>query len=93
IEGDFRADLINGDIDIAEYAGNLNLKTINGEIDLKMINAHLVAETIHGDIYADEKLKFKSSDRHVGQKISGKTAEGKNSLYLNTINGNMYLRL
>jgi len=93
IEGDFTADLINGDIDIKKYAGKLDLSTINGEIDLRMDNAKLVAETIHGDIYADEKLKFTSSDRHVGQKISGQVAEGKNSLRLNTINGNMYLRL
>lgn len=93
IEGDFTADLINGDIEIAQYAGKLDLSTINGEIDLKMIDADLVAETIHGDIYADEKLKFKSDDRHVGQKIMGRTANGRNSLRLNTINGNMYLRL
>jgi len=93
IEGEFTADLINGDIDIANYSGDLDLKTINGEIDLKMINADLVAETIHGDIYADEKLKFTSTNRHVGQKIYGKTASGKNRLRLNTINGNMYLRL
>ncbi|MDJ0644823.1 MAG: hypothetical protein QNJ57_02465 [Flavobacteriaceae bacterium] len=93
IEGEFIADLINGDIDIAEYTGSLELKTINGEIDLKMINADLIAETIHGDIYADEKLKFSSKDRHVGQKIWGRTVNGKNRLRLNTINGNMYLRL
>ena len=93
IEGDFTTDLINGNIDIAKYAGNLNLTTINGEIDLKMVNANLVAETIHGAIYADEKLKFSSEDRHVGQKIAGQIAEGKNRLRLNTINGNMYLRL
>ena len=93
IEGEFEADLINGDIDIAKYSGNLNLSTINGEIDLKMINAKLVAETIHGDIYADEKLKFTSTDRHVGQKISGSLGKASNSLQLNTINGNMYLRL
>jgi hypothetical protein len=93
IEGEFTANLINGDIDIVKYAGDLNLKTINGEIDLKIINTSLVAETIHGDIYADEKLKFTSTNRHVGQKISGRTANGENSLRLNTINGNMYLRL
>ena len=93
IEGDFTADLINGDINIAKYSGELDLKTINGEIDIKMINADLVAETIHGDIYADEKLNFTSKDRHVGQKIFGRTASGKNKLRLNTINGNMYLRL
>ena len=93
IEGDFTADLINGNIEIKKYSGNLDLSTINGAIDLKMINANLVAETIHGNIYADEKLKFKSTDRHVGQKISGRIAEGKNRLKLNTINGNMYLRL
>jgi len=93
IEGEFEADLVNGDIDIAKYSGNLNLSTINGEIDLKMVNAKLVAETIHGDIYADEKLKFTSTDRHVGQKISGSLGNASNSLQLNTINGNMYLRL
>ena len=93
IEGDFSADLINGDIDIAKYSGDLNLKTINGEIDIKMINADLVAETIHGDIYADENLKFTSKSRHVGQKIFGRTSSGKNRLRLNTINGNMYLRV
>ncbi|MFK7811928.1 MAG: hypothetical protein AB8B59_05500 [Maribacter sp.] len=93
IEGEFEADLINGDIDIAKYSGELDLSTINGEIDLRMMNANLVAETIHGDIYADEKLKFNSSDRHVGQKISGSLGNASNRLKLNTINGNMYLRL
>ena len=93
IEGNFTADLINGNIEISEYSGNLDLKTINGEIDLKMINADLVAETIHGNIYADEKLKFDSTNRHVGQKISGSHGKGLNRLRLNTINGNMYLRL
>lgn len=92
IEGDFTADLINGNITIAAYAGNLNLSTINGEIDLRMDNANIVAETIHGDIYADEKLKFSFKERHVGQEIFGTLAEGKNTLRLNTINGNMYLR-
>lgn len=92
IEGDFTADLINGNIVIEKYSGNLALSTINGEIDLKMIDANLVAETIHGDIYADEKLKFASEDRHVGQKIEGSTGKGSTRLKLNTINGNMYLR-
>ena len=92
IEGEFTANLINGDINIASYSGTLDLTTINGVIDLKMVNANLVADTIHGDIYADEKLSFKSSNRHVGQKISGLIGNGKNKLRLNTINGNMYLR-
>ncbi len=93
IEGDFTVDLINGDIDIKKYAGNLDLSTINGEIDLPMRNTSLTAETIHGEIYADEKLKFTTTDRHVGQKIAGTTSNATNSLRLNTINGNMYLRL
>lgn len=93
IDGIFEADLINGDIDIARYSGELDLSTINGEIDLKVGNAQLVAETIHGDIYADEKLKLTSSDRHVGQKIAGNLGKGSSNLKLNTINGNMYLRL
>ncbi len=93
IEGEFSADLINGDISIANYSGSLDLNTINGEIDLKMLNADLVAETIHGDIYADKNLKFVSTDRNVGQKISGSVGKGSNRLRLNTINGNMYLRL
>ncbi|MCW5516470.1 hypothetical protein [Muriicola sp. Z0-33] len=93
IEGDFKADLINGDINIKKYSGDLDLSTINGEIDLRMINTSLVAETIHGNIYADEKLRFKSTDRHVGQKLQGSFDSATNNLKLNTINGNMYLRL
>lgn len=93
IEGDFAVDLINGDIDIATYSGSLDLNTINGEIDLTMRNADVIAETIHGDIYADEKLEFTSTNRHVGQKIAGRQGQGSNRLRLNTINGNMYLRL
>ncbi|MGX1928320.1 hypothetical protein [Flagellimonas sp. 2504JD4-2] len=93
IEGDFSADLINGNIDIKKYDGNLDLKTINGEIDLVVTNSRLTAETIHGNIYADENLKLKVTDRHVGQKVEGSFNGASNRLRLNTINGNMYLRL
>ncbi|WP_422349820.1 hypothetical protein [Flagellimonas sp.] len=93
IEGDFTADLINGNIDIAQYKGNMDLKTINGEIDLVMRDSHLTAETIHGLIYADEKLDLKVTDRHVGQKVEGSFDNATYRLKLNTINGNMYLRL
>lgn len=93
IEGDFTADLINGDIEIKKYSGDLDLSTINGEIDLRMTNTTMVAETIHGNIYADEKLKFKTTDRHVGQKVEGSFDNALSRLRLNTINGNMYLRL
>ena len=93
IEGKFEAELINGNIEITKYSGELDLSTINGEIDLKMENIDLVAETIHGDIYADEKLKFNSGYRQVGQKITGSLGKASNRLRLNTINGNMYLRL
>lgn len=93
IEGDFTADLINGNIEIKKYAGDMNLKTINGEIDLVMKNSRLVAETIHGNIYADEHLELQVTDRHVGQKVEGKFDNATHRLRLNTINGNMYLRL
>lgn len=93
IEGDFTADLINGNIDIAKYKGNLDLRTINGEIDLVLSNSRLTAETIHGQIYADEKLDLKVTDRHVGQKVEGSFDSATHRLKLNTINGNMYLRL
>ena len=69
-----------------------NVSTINGEIDLTMHNTTLVAETMHGQIYADEKLKFTLTNRHVGQKLVGRFDNPTNRLRLNTINGNMYLR-
>jgi len=93
IEGDFTADLINGDIDIKKYNGDMNLQTINGEIDLVMKNSSLVAETIHGQIYADEDMNLIVSDRYVGQKVEGSFDNATYRLRLNTINGNMYLRL
>ena len=93
IVGNFEADLINGDIEISSYSGDLKLHTINGEIDLKVGNSSFTAETIHGDIYADENLKLTSSNRHVGQKVASLDMGKTNKLELNTINGNMYLRL
>ncbi|MEM7484340.1 MAG: hypothetical protein AAF348_03955 [Bacteroidota bacterium] len=93
IEGDFTADLINGTIDIKKYKGDLDLKTINGEIDVTLTDTTLGAETVHGSIYADEKLDLEVTDRHVGQKVRGSIGNGTNSLRLDTINGNMYLRL
>lgn len=93
MEGDFTADLINGDIDIKKYNGDMDLQTINGEIDLVMKNSRLVAETIHGNIYADEGMDLTVSDRYVGQKVEGRFDNATHRLKLNTINGNMYLRL
>ena len=93
IEGDFTADLINGNIDIKKYDGDMDLNTINGEIDLVMKNSRLVAETIHGNIYADKSLELQVTDRHVGQKVEGRFDDATYRLKLNTINGNMYLRL
>ncbi|MEM9000628.1 MAG: hypothetical protein AAGB24_10230 [Bacteroidota bacterium] len=93
IEGEFEAALVNGNIDIKNYLGNLDLNTINGEIDLKVGNANFMAETINGDIYADKQLQVKSYDRHVGQKIEHRINGSSSKLSLNTVNGNMYLRL
>tara|TARA_R110000764_G_scaffold1503_2_gene6581 strand:- start:124224 stop:124979 length:756 start_codon:yes stop_codon:yes gene_type:complete len=93
IEGDFTAELINGDIDIKKYNGDMDLQTINGEIDLVLKNSRLVAETLNGNIYADENMNLTVSDRYVGQKVEGRFDSATHRLKLNTINGNLYLRL
>lgn len=93
VEGNFTAKLINGNVDIKRYNGDMDLKTINGEIDLVMKNSRLVGETIHGSIYADEGMNLTVSDRYVGQKVEGSFDNATHRLKLNTINGNMYLRL
>lgn len=92
IEGDFTAELINGDIEIKKYAGDMDLETINGEIDLVLGDSNLQAETIHGNIYADEGLELRVTDRIVGQRVEGRFKRATHQLKLNTINGNMYLR-
>ena len=92
IVGEFTTDLINGDIDIKKYKGNLVLSTINGSIDLFVAQNQFEAKTINGNIYADENLKFKAYDRHVGQHIESTIKNSSTVLKLNTINGNMYLR-
>lgn len=93
IEGVFTADLINGNIEIKKYAGDIVLNTINGEIDLNVKNTSIKAETIQGEIYADQKLKLNSKNKHVGEEIWGATDNAIQNLQLTTINGNMYLRL
>ncbi|MEM8507314.1 MAG: hypothetical protein AAF717_05765 [Bacteroidota bacterium] len=93
IEGNFEAELINGDIEIAKYSGDLDLSTINGTIDLKVGGARFTAETVNGDIYADGALDITSDDRYVGQKVRSTIDSYSSKLRLNTVNGNMYLRL
>ena len=93
IEGDFTADLINGNITIKKYVGDMDLKTINGEIDLVMKDCRLFADTIHGNIYADENMELTVTEGYVGQKVEGRFDNATHRLHLNTINGNMYLRL
>lgn len=93
IEGNFTAELINGDIDIKKYNGDMDLQTINGAIDLVMKDTQMVAETLNGNIYADEKMDLKVSKRHVGQKVEGSFGNASHRMKLNTINGNVYLRL
>ncbi len=92
ITGTFTADLINGDIEIAKYSGNLELSTINGIIDMPLTDVQMVAETVHGEIYLPKNVKFESSDRRVGEKISANVDGATHRLVLNTVNGNMYLR-
>ncbi|MEZ4810067.1 MAG: hypothetical protein R2819_06870 [Allomuricauda sp.] len=93
IEGDFTADLINGNITIKKYSGDMDLKTINGEIDLVMKDCRLLADTIHGNIYADKNMELTVTEGYVGQKVEGRFDNATHHLRLNTINGNMYLRL
>ena len=71
----------------------MDLQTINGEIDLVLKNSRLVAETLNGNIYADENMNLTVSDRYVGQKVEGRFDSATHRLKLNTINGNLYLRL
>jgi len=56
-------------------------------------NSRLVAETLNGNIYADENMNLTVSDRYVGQKVEGRFDSATHRLKLNTINGNLYLRL
>ncbi|MEM6541874.1 MAG: hypothetical protein AAF634_11980, partial [Bacteroidota bacterium] len=73
--------------------GDLDLSTINGTIDLKVGGARFTAETVNGDIYADGALDITSDDRYVGQKVRSTIDSYSSKLRLNTVNGNMYLRL
>lgn len=94
IKGDFTAKLINGNIDIDKYTGKLSLSTVNGAIDLKVVKANLIVETLHGNIYSDDNLELiASNQKKMGQKMKSVTSGATNKLHLNTVNGDMYLRL
>lgn len=93
IEGSFLVDFINGNITVKNHLGNLKLKTINGEIDIPVNGSQLEAETLHGNIYADDQLDLTIIKTILGHSVIKEGQDHKNGrVSLQTINGDIYIR-
>ena len=70
----------------------MNLKTISGDIDVVVSDAEFRAETLTGTVYSDLDIDFNNKRKSYGSKIRGTVKNGKASLKLKTISGDIFLR-
>lgn len=92
--GKLTLDLISGNITVKKHSKEMNLKTISGDIDVVVSDAEFKAETLTGTVYSDLDIDFsKNKRKHShGSKIYGTVKNGKASLKLKTISGDIFLR-
>ncbi|WP_075342953.1 DUF4097 family beta strand repeat-containing protein [Tenacibaculum agarivorans] len=92
-DGNLTLDLISGSITVKKHSEDMHLKTISGDIDVLVSDAEFKAETLTGTVYSNLDIDFDKGKRHYGgSTIKGKIKNGKASLYLKTISGNIFLR-
>lgn len=90
--GQLTLDLISGNINVKKHSKKMNLKTISGDIDVVVSDAEFKAETLTGTVYSDLDINFNNKRKHHGSKIHGTVKNGKSSLKLKTISGDIFLR-
>lgn len=90
-DGELSVDIINGDIKIIKFNGDLDLKSVNGELDVIAHNSNIIARTFEGNIYADPKMELSLREKISGREVRRFVKKFDNSLFLNTLYGNIYL--
>ena len=90
---------ISGDYNLTYSGSPFELKTISGEIDITVPTSDHVdfkAKTISGEIFSDIDITYpwgKDGLRQiVGQDVKGRIGKGGESIKMETISGNIYLR-
>jgi len=91
LSGEIKVDLVSGNIKIQEFDGNLNSDTVNGRIELPGNDSSLVAKTVIGQIQTTGELAVIRKEKFIGQEISLKNDNSKNSMRLNTVNGTIII--
>ncbi|KAB1160794.1 DUF4097 domain-containing protein [Tenacibaculum aiptasiae] len=92
--GKLTLDLVSGNITIKKHSKSMNLKTVSGDIDIAISDAKFKAQTLTGTVYSNLDIDFdKNRKRSYGnQKIYGTVKNGKASLKLKTVSGDIFLR-
>ncbi|WP_272150639.1 DUF4097 family beta strand repeat-containing protein [Tenacibaculum aiptasiae] len=94
-DGRLSLDLVSGNITIKKhYSKSMNLKTVSGDIDVAISDAKFKAQTLTGTVYSNLDIDFdKNRSKSYGnQKIYGTVKNGKASLKLKTVSGDIFLR-
>ncbi|WP_299118515.1 DUF4097 family beta strand repeat-containing protein [uncultured Tenacibaculum sp.] len=92
--GKLSLDLVSGNITIKKHSKSMNLKTVSGDIDVAISDAKFKAQTLTGTVYSNLDIDFdKNRSKSYGnQKIYGTVKNGKASLQLKTVSGDIFLR-
>jgi DUF4097 and DUF4098 domain-containing protein YvlB len=90
LKGDFKIDLVVGDVDIKKFEGTLDLNSVTGKLNLPVKNSSYSAKTVMGDIHGNDPAAEKKKG-FIGQEMIKELQNSKNKVTLTTVTGNIYL--
>ena len=90
LQGDFKIDLVVGNIDVKEFKGHLELTSVTGKINLPVKDSSYTAKTVMGNIHGNDPEAEKKKG-FVGQEVIKDLQDSKNQLTLSTVTGDIYL--
>ena len=90
LEGDFKIDLVVGNVDIKKFRGELELNSVTGKLNLPVKDSSYSAKTVMGNIHGNDPEAEKKKG-FVGQEMIKELNNSGNKLTLSTVTGDIYL--
>ncbi|WP_324720823.1 hypothetical protein [Salinimicrobium sp. HB62] len=90
LQGDFKLDLVIGNVQIERFKGNLELNSVTGKISLPVKNSSYKVKTVMGNIYNNDSGATKEKG-FVGQEVFKELHNSQSQLTLNSVTGDIYL--
>ena len=90
LQGNFKLDLVVGNVNIEKFKGKLELNSVAGTIHLPVKNSSYKVKTVMGNIYNKDSGATKEKG-FVGQEVFKELQNSQSQLSLSTVTGNIYL--